>query len=125
MKHRVLVGVLVTVAVLLLGVVVMFAFGAPQQGQVPLQSATVASAGNGALAGGDATAPVTGSPVQPGSSAVTTGEVPAPDPNSPLMIEIPGCVCHSDDPALVKQHQGYRMNQCFGCHQGGMPEMGQ
>lgn len=123
MKQRVLVGILVTVAVLLLGVVVMFAFGAPQQGQVPVQSATVAS-GSSATAGGDATAPVTGSPVQPGST-VTTGEVPAPDPSSPLMIEIPGCVCHSDDPALVKQHQGYRMNQCFGCHKGGMPEMGQ
>lgn len=91
MRFRVLVGVLLVTAVLLAGLAVMFAFGAP---------------------------------ARPGSSAVSTGEVPAPDPNSPLMIEVPGCVCHSDDPALVEQHQGYRMNQCFGCHKDGMPAMG-
>jgi len=99
MKHRVLIGVLATTVVLLLGVLAMYAFGAPQ-----------------------ASAP------EVAATQVTTSqpaEVPAPDPNSPLMIEIPGCVCHSDDPALVKEHQGYRMNQCFGCHTGGMPEMGQ
>lgn len=66
----------------------------------------------------------------PGPAAAKPGEVaadavaPPPDPSSPLAIEIPGCVCHSDDPALVEQHAGYRMNQCFGCHTGGMPEMG-
>lgn len=31
-------------------------------------------------------------------------------------IQIPGCVCHSDDPAIVSEHVGYRMYQCFGCH---------
>jgi len=117
MKHRVLIGVLVTVAVLLLGVVVMYAFGAPQ-GSAP------EVVGNQATTAEPASAPGVASPVQPGA-AVTTTEVPAPDPNSPLMIEIPGCVCHSDDPKLVEEHQGYRMNQCFGCHTGGMPEMGQ
>lgn len=121
MKHRALIGVLVTVAVLLLGVLVMFAFGAPQQGRASLRSAT---ADTQTAADQQTGAPVSASPIQPGA-AVTTTEVPAPDPNSPLMIEIPGCVCHSDDPKLVKEHQGYRMNQCFGCHTGGMPEMGQ
>lgn len=116
MKHRVLIGVLVTVAVLLLGVIVMYAFGAPQ-GANPEVAGTQAPAVQ-------TETPGVASPVQPGAS-VTTTEVPAPDPNSPLMIEIPGCVCHSDDPKLVEEHQGYRMNQCFGCHTGGMPEMGQ
>jgi hypothetical protein len=56
-------------------------------------------------------------------SDIPDGEIPAPDPKSPLAIQIPGCVCHSDDPALVEEHASYRMNQCFGCHSGGMPEM--
>lgn len=42
-----------------------------------------------------------------------------------LAVEIPGCVCHSDDPAVVAEHASYRMSQCFECHQSGMPEMGQ
>ncbi len=57
-------------------------------------------------------------------STVTTGEVPPPDPDSPLAVEIPGCICHSDDPEVVEEHANYRMNQCFGCHADGMPEMG-
>jgi hypothetical protein len=44
---------------------------------------------------------------------------PEADPASPLAIEIPGCVCHSDDPAEVKRHSTFRMNQCAGCHMGG------
>jgi hypothetical protein len=47
--------------------------------------------------------------------------VPAPDPSTPLAIEIPGCVCHSKDPKLVKEHAAYRMNQCAGCHAEGVP----
>jgi len=117
MKQRVLIGVLVTVAVLLLGVVVMYAFGAPQGSGSEVASTQATTSEPAETLG-------VGSPVQPGA-AVTTTEVPAPDPNSPLMIEIPGCVCHSDDLKLVEEHQGYRMNQCFGCHTGGMPEMGQ
>lgn len=45
-------------------------------------------------------------------------EAPPADPATPLAIEIPGCVCHSDDPKLVKEHAEYRMNQCYGCHSG-------
>jgi len=47
--------------------------------------------------------------------------VPAPDPSVPLAIEIPGCVCHSDDPKIVEEHAEYRMNQCAGCHAGEVP----
>ena len=39
--------------------------------------------------------------------------------SSPLAIEIPGCMCHSDDPDVVAEHEQYRMNQCAGCHMGG------
>lgn len=46
---------------------------------------------------------------------------PAADPNSPLAIQIPGCVCHSDDPKTVEKHAEYRMNQCAGCHMGDTP----
>jgi hypothetical protein len=51
---------------------------------------------------------------------VVVGDVPAPDPASPLAIQIPGCVCHSDDPDIIAEHETYRMNQCVGCHVGGM-----
>lgn len=46
---------------------------------------------------------------------------PAADPRSPLAIQIPGCVCHSDDPKTVEEHAEYRMNQCAGCHMGDTP----
>lgn len=49
-------------------------------------------------------------------TVAVSGEVPPPNPLSPLATSIPGCVCHSDDPALVEEHASYRMNQCFGCH---------
>lgn len=54
-------------------------------------------------------------------SSAATQEVPPPDPNSPFAKDIPGCVCHSDDPKQVADHAVYRMNQCAGCHQGGVP----
>lgn len=47
--------------------------------------------------------------------------IPEPDPNSPRHTDIPGCVCHSDDPEIVAEHAEYRMNQCFGCHDGSVP----
>jgi len=56
----------------------------------------------------------------PAAGAKAVGE-PGSDP---LAIEIPGCVCHSDDPDLVAEHSAYRMSECFDCHQGGMPAMG-
>lgn len=57
-------------------------------------------------------------PPQTAASAVPTGG------SDPLMVEIPGCVCHSDDPTVVEEHAAYRMSECFDCHRDGMPEMG-
>lgn len=53
--------------------------------------------------------------------ATEASEIPEPDPNSPRHTDIPGCVCHSDDPEIVAEHAEYRMNQCFGCHDGSVP----
>lgn len=117
MKHRILIGSLVVTAVLLAGVIVMYAFGTPQ-------APSPGSAARTDVAAGQVATEVTGSSVGSGATEVT-GSVPAPDPSSPLAIQIPGCVCHSDDPKLVEEHATYRMNQCFGCHAGGMPEMAQ
>ena len=103
MKDRwLIVGLSVVIGVLGL-VLVFFAFGTPQ---APAPSQMPASGQDDA------------------GSAIVEGEVPPPDPSSPLAIEIPGCVCHSDDPKVVEEHAGYRMNQCFGCHADGMPQMG-
>lgn len=122
MKERALVIVLSVVAFLAVGVIVVYAFGKPQAPSVADQ--VVRSTPDSAAQA----APVDGSDAGAGGEGAvdpTSGEVPEPDPASPLAIEIPGCVCHSDDPAIVDEHANYRMNQCFGCHAGGMPEMGQ
>ncbi|MDP2183349.1 MAG: hypothetical protein Q8K99_12375 [Actinomycetota bacterium] len=96
-KRRILIGGLAVLALLLATGGYLYAFGTPQAPSGPAAGA-VASAG------------------------AIAADVPAPDPNSPLAVQIPGCVCHSDDPELVQQHATYRMNQCVGCHAGGMPE---
>lgn len=83
-------------------VVAMFAFGKPTAPQASSQAAAPA---------GVAPAPAVADAPEGGSD--------------PLAVEIPGCVCHSDDPEIVAEHASYRMSQCFDCHQGGMPEMGQ
>lgn len=61
-----------------------------------------------------------GAPQAPRATSAAV-DVPAPDPSSPLAIRIPGCVCHSDDEKVVAEHAAYRMNQCAGCHKGGVP----
>lgn len=94
---------LIVVATLVGAVGVLYAFGTPQA-PLPLPAS-----GGGSDASYD------------GDAAVTDAEVPAPDPRSPLAIQIPGCVCHSDDPKLVEEHASYRMNQCAGCHAGKTP----
>lgn len=66
-------------------------------------------------------APTAAPPADIPAPTSVEGSVPAPDPRYPLAKDIPGCVCHSDDPKLVQDHAGYRMNQCFGCHDGGIP----
>ena len=115
MKRRALAVVIVTIAIGLVAVGFVFAFGTPQT-PPPGSAGVPATTADSASAAVEATRAT--------ASLPATAEVPPPDPESPLMVEIPGCVCHSDDPALVEQHAEYRMNQCFGCHAGGMPEMG-
>ena len=104
MGSRLLIGVLALVAVVLAVGIVLYLFGGPQ------------GAGD-VVAGGNAGVAVT--------ATAAELQAPPPDPSSPLAIELPGCVCHSDDPAVVAEHAQYRMNQCFGCHADGMPQMGQ
>ena len=102
-----------------------FAFGTPQ---APVSPATApsspAQAGAGAASAPTAAAPVmpqaegAGDGGAPFGGEIVEGEVPAPDPQSPFAFQIPGCTCHSDDPAVVEEHANYRLNQCRGCHAG-------
>lgn len=124
---RALFVTLVAVSVLVGAAGLLYAFGTPQ---ATAPSAPPAS--DGAAAASQPEAPASaGAPSPsgmggPGVPAMGGGDpsargkkAPPADPNSPLAIQIPGCVCHSDDPKLVEEHAGYRMNQCFGCHSGG------
>jgi len=86
--------------------VAMYALGKPVTVQAPPEAAAPAPA-----IGKPAATPAGADPAKPSSES------------DPLAIEIPGCVCHSDDPDLVAEHAAYRMSECFDCHQGGMPGM--
>lgn len=109
-----------TVCALILGVVAFaFAFGTPQAPTPITQSPAAAGSGSGIPAEGSQVPGTASGKAAPGA------EVPPADPSSPLAIQIPGCVCHSDDPQVVEEHSTYRMNQCFGCHKEGTPAMGQ
>jgi hypothetical protein len=95
------IGIIVAVGLFVLAaaVVVVFAIGKPTTTPVSPEAAAPAEV----------------------ASLETAGEAGS----DPLAVEIPGCVCHSDDPQVVEAHATYRMSECFDCHQGGMPEMGQ
>lgn len=107
---------------------VLYAFGTPQA-PAPANVAGAGVAGAPVAEAGPAEVPTAMAPQAPdqgGSMADVPlpppgTEPPAADPNSPLAIQIPGCVCHSDDPKIVEEHAKYRMNQCAGCHAGGTP----
>jgi hypothetical protein len=117
-------AVYVTLSVLALVVVIVgaaFAFGTPQAYPPPAVVSTPSPAG----AGDGVDAPPPGPPSDtagsdggeaPFGGETVEGEVPAPDPDSPFTFQIPGCRCHSDDPAVVEEHADYRLNQCRGCH---------
>ncbi|MDP3629324.1 MAG: hypothetical protein Q8S43_00010 [Actinomycetota bacterium] len=45
---------------------------------------------------------------------VLTGQQPAIE--AAVVVPIPGCVCHSDDPVAQAQHSVYRIRDCFTCH---------
>ncbi|MBF4509041.1 MAG: hypothetical protein ISP10_00975 [Aeromicrobium sp.] len=96
---RIVIGLGATVLVLAALVAAMFAFGTPTAPKAPPSSAVP----SGAVSSADSTADVTA---------------------SPLAVQVPGCVCHSDDPQVVAEHATYRMSQCFDCHSGGTPPMG-
>ncbi len=107
-----LIGAAVVVAVLLAAAGFLWFFGSPQSVSVtsPVETTpAVAQDGSSGAPGGES------------DVSVTSTVAPPPDPNTPLAIEIPGCVCHSDDPAIVEEHSQYRMNQCMGCHAGQVP----
>jgi len=116
--------VLAALAIVGLAVAFAFAYGTPQAPPSPayVSPSSPASAGGGAASPG---APAAGSPDErsadggaPFDGEVVEGEVPEPDPQSPFAFQIPGCKCHSDDPAVVEEHAQYRLNQCRGCHSG-------
>ncbi|MBE0418139.1 MAG: hypothetical protein IBX63_10275 [Coriobacteriia bacterium] len=95
-----------------------FAFGTPQ---APPSPAAVSPPPPAVAGGGVVPQPDSGPPVGQGApfgGEIVEGEVPAPDPESPFTFQIPGCRCHSDDPAVVEEHANYRLNQCRGCHAG-------
>lgn len=105
---------LAAVAVLVLTAGLAYAFGKPT---APPPAVRVVAPEAIAQPAGESSAEP-----EPGGDPSARGKsAPAADPSTPLAIEIPGCVCHSDDPTLVQEHAEYRMNQCAGCHVGGTP----
>jgi hypothetical protein len=100
MWPKALVGMAVAAGLLAALALTLFFLGTPMAPQTPLSPAT---------SGGTVSDPA---PATPGGSA------------GPLAIEIPGCVCHSDDPTVVAEHATYRVSQCFDCHGEESPAMG-
>ncbi len=116
------------VAVVLVGAIaVLFFFGTPQSSVVaPVQVASVSPEPGAAAPGSEGeaavaqkTAPALTGDLSGMGAVDPDAKAPEADPKSPLAIEIPGCVCHSDDPDEVERHSTFRMNQCAGCHTGG------
>ncbi len=118
MPKKVLVGGVALIAFLLVAIGVVWAFGAPQPGStVPIADQWPID-----VVGRAPQEAPEQRPEKPEVANVPAdAKAPAPDPGSPLAIQIPGCKCHSDDPKLVKEHEAYRMNQCAGCHAGQTP----
>jgi hypothetical protein len=87
MLKRIAVGLGATIVVLGILVAATFFFGKPVAPPTPLAESP----------------PATAPPAAP------------PTATGPLAIEVPGCVCHSDDPQVVADHATYRMSQCFDC----------
>lgn len=48
--------------------------------------------------------------------AATVAAGQAPPIEASFHIPIPGCVCHSSDPAQQMQHSTRRIKDCAGCH---------
>lgn len=128
MKRTLIISLLVIAVIATIGGVA-YTFGTPQAPDVAASPAASGAAPAAVSMPPAATEMPPSSQVQPNEPAQKTAPdpvdpnqaVPAPDPNTPLAIEIPGCRCHSDDPKIVEEHSAYRMNQCAGCHAGKTP----
>jgi hypothetical protein len=114
-------GLVITLAVLVVlagAAGILWAFGTPQApvaiAPPPADAAAIEVAQEPPETGAASGMPSMGG----GDPSARGKKAPPADPNSPLAIQIPGCKCHSDDPVIVEEHAGYRMNQCFGCHSG-------
>ena len=62
-----------------------------------------------------------GGPMRPSGEArdayaVLVAEGLAEPVDARLVVPIPGCTCHSDDPAAVVPHAEYRLRDCSRCH---------
>lgn len=44
------------------------------------------------------------------------GAITQPAPEPQLVLPIPGCRCHSDDPVAIVHHAEYRLRDCAACH---------
>ena len=65
------------------------------------------------LFGGPSDGPAT----LPGTVAISEAKVAGPvSQGGEAWFGIPGCTCHSDDPAVVEEHRGYRLQDCAECH---------
>lgn len=87
---RILLGVIATLLVLGLVAVGLFYFGGPST-------------------------PTPAPAADAGATATPDPMMGAPD-DGRFIIEVPGCTCHSDDPAVVAEHATYRMSECAECH---------
>ena len=88
MLRRLLKALAVTVAVVLVAGVLLFAFGGMWPPSAEARAAYAVE--------------------------VAAGRQPAVQGR--FTIPVPGCVCHSGDPVLQLQHSTRRMSECGGCH---------
>lgn len=108
----------VGIAIVVVAAGLAFVFGTPQAPPSPAAVSPLPSAAAEGRAAPSTDRSPSGDVRSFVGEVVTDGEVPPPDPDSPFTFQIPGCRCHSDDPVLVEEHAGYRLNQCRGCHSG-------
>ncbi len=124
-RTLIIVSIAIAVVAVLGGVV--YTYGTPQSPDVAAQAASGSAPAYGSVPvamppSRDEPAAAEQPAAAPSTEKPAEGQtVPEPDPSVPLAIEIPGCVCHSDDPKIVEEHSAYRMNQCAGCHGGQTP----
>jgi len=86
---RIAIGIGVTVVVLVLAAVALYNFGGPSGSVYPGVTARY-------------------------DQLVASGQ--APPLRQRFVLPIPGCRCHSKDPALTAQHSVRHMNECGKCH---------